>query len=32
MVEPIKKAVKSNHKIEVTLSNDDSDGDEEDEN
>lgn len=32
VVEPIKKAVKSNHKIEVTLSNDDSDGDEEDEN
>lgn len=31
VVEPIKKAVKSNHKIEVTLSNDNSDSGEEDE-
>ena len=32
VVEPIKRAVKSNHKIEVTLSKDDNDIDEEDEN
>lgn len=31
VVEPIKKAVKSNHKIEVTLSNDNSDSDEDNE-
>ncbi len=31
VVEPIKKAVKSNHKIKVTLSNDNSDSGEEDE-